>query len=181
MIIKVGSENIVKIEAVRQALSGYDLLKNASIEGCKAESNVSEQPSSLEETVQGTINRAINAFWGCDYSVGLESGTISTSVGNNKRYFEQTICSIYNGNRHGLGFSPAFELPLEIIKLINSGMNLEKATKELGLTDNPRIGRAEGIIGILTRGKSTRIDYTKPAIIMAMIQLQNPELYLARD
>ena len=103
----VGSENIIKIEAVRQALSGYDLLKNASIEGCKAESNVSEQPFSLEETIQGAINRAINAFWGCDYSVGLESGTISTSVGNNKRYFEQTICSIYNGNRHGLGISPA--------------------------------------------------------------------------
>lgn len=181
MIIRVGSENKVKIEAVRQALSIYDPFKSASIEGSKAVSNVSEQPFSLEETIQGTINRAESVFWNCDYSIGLESGIISTSFRKDKRYFEHTVCSIYDGNRHSLGFSPAFELPPEIIKLINSGMDLEEATKELGLTDNPRIGRAEGIIGILTHGKATRIDYTKPAIIMAMIQHQNPELYNKMD
>lgn len=177
MIIKVGSENSIKIEAVRRALSNYNLFKNASIEGSKTESNVSEQPFSLEETIQGAINRAEKAFRNCDYSVGLESGIILTSLWKDKRYFEHTICSIYDGHRHSLGFSPAFELPQEIMKLINSGMNLEEATKELGLTNNSRIGRAEGIIGILTHGKSTRIDYTKQAIMMAMIPYQNLELY----
>ncbi|MDP3990141.1 MAG: inosine/xanthosine triphosphatase [archaeon] len=177
MLIRVGSKNNVKIEAVRQVLNGYDQFKDGLVEGIDVESNVSEQPFSLEDTVLGAINRATNAFVDCDYGVGLESGIFFTIVKENRRYFENTVCCIYDGNRHCLGFSPAFELSTTIMKLIFSGMNLEEATKELKLTDNPRVGRAEGIIGILTKGKATRIEYTKPAITMAMIQYQNPELY----
>ena len=178
MIIKVGSENKNKIEAVRQVIENYDFLKQAQVEGCKVSSGVSDQPSSLEETIQGAINRAKNAFQNCTYSVGLESGMIPVQEGKSKRYFQHTICSIYDGNKYSLGFSPAFELPIKAVDLIiYSGFTLEEATKEMKLTDNQEIGKAEGIIGILTQGKVTRIDYTKPAIQMALIHLQNPELY----
>ena len=178
MIIRVGSENGNKIEAVRQVIECYDFLKNAKIEGCKVNSGVSGQPSSLEETIEGAMNRAENAFQNCTYSIGLESGMIPVQVGKSKRYFEHTVCSIYDGKKHGLGFSPAFELPIKAVDLIiYCGFTLEEATKELGLTNNPQIGKAEGIIGILTQGKVTRMDYTKPAIQMAIIHLQNPELY----
>src|SRR3989344_2609895 len=128
MIIRVGSENRNKIEAVRQVIQNYDFLKLAGVEGCKVDSGVSNQPSSLEETIQGAINRARNAFQNCTYSIGLESGIIPVQVGKSKRYFEHTVCSIYDGKKYGLGFSPAFELPPKVVRLIvYSGINLEDA------------------------------------------------------
>ena len=177
MIIRVGSENRNKIEAVRQVIQNYDFLKLAGVEGCKVDSGVSEQPSSLEETIQGATNRAKNAFQNCNYSIGLESGMIPVYIEGKKRYFQHTVCSIYDGKKHGLGFSPAFELPPKVAKFMLEGKDLEQATLNSGLTSNPRIGKAEGIIGILTQGKVTRMDYTKPAIQMVLIHLQNPELY----
>src|SRR3989344_5795811 len=137
MLIRVGSENKNKIEAVKQVIQNYDFLNNAMVEGCSVSSGVSSQPSSLEETIKGAMNRAENAFQNCTYSIGLESGIILVYIHSEKRYFEHTICSIYDGNKHGLGFSPAFELPPKIVKIIDAGMNLEEAAKELGLTDNP--------------------------------------------
>jgi non-canonical (house-cleaning) NTP pyrophosphatase len=38
-----------------------------------------------------------------------------------------------------------------------------------------------GIIGHLTDGKLTREDFTKYSIIMALVQLERPELYKLND
>ena len=36
------------------------------------------------------------------------------------------------------------------------------------MSDNPRIGYDQGIIGIMTRGRITRMEYSKPAVLMAL-------------
>jgi non-canonical (house-cleaning) NTP pyrophosphatase len=36
------------------------------------------------------------------------------------------------------------------------------------MTTNARIGYNQGIIGIMTKGRVTRMEYTKPAVLMAL-------------
>lgn len=45
------------------------------------------------------------------------------------------------------------------------------------ILDEPEIGYEVGIIGWLTKGKMNRKDYTKLAVEMARIQMDNAALY----
>lgn len=181
MLIHVGSENPVKIQAVQLALQNYERFKWAEIKGVKVHSGVSPQPKNILETLAGAEKRAKEAFHDCDYSVGLESGTIILPSHPEPRYLEQTICAFYDGKETGLGFSPAFEIPFVIAGMLREeNLDLEQACLRAGLTHNPRVGQAEGIIGILTHDIVDRTAYTIPAIQMALTRLQNPELYTRR-
>ena len=64
--------------------------------------------------------------------------------------------------------------------LREENLDLEQACLRAGLTHNPGVGQAEGIIGILTHGIVDRTAYTIPAIQMALTRLQNPKLYTRR-
>ena len=77
-----------------------------------------------------------------------------------------------------MGQSCAFELPQKIIDLINNEkMDLGQACLAGGFTTNPKLGSAEGFIGILTGGRITRKDYTLQSIVTALIQIENPALF----
>lgn len=176
MKIKVASLNPQKIQAVQDTILDYEILREAIVEGISADSGVSDQPKSLEETVNGAINRAKNAFVDCDLSFGIESGLIS--VPNTKSgYMDLCFCAIYDGKEVHLGCSSIFEVPKKIMDLMHQGMNMSDACFEAGLTENKTVGSAEGLIGILTRGRVTRLAYTKQAIISALIHLENKELF----
>ena len=172
MKIKVGSTNEVKIGAVREALALYSGFANAEVLGVAAASLVSDQPKSLEETMQGAMNRAKGAFADCEYSFGIESGLMR--VPNTKTGFmDFTVCAVYDGADFYFGLSPAIEVPAHVMRFVTEeGMNLNEAFFKAGLTDNPTLGNAEGMLGLLTRGRVTRKDYTKQAIIMAMVHLE---------
>lgn len=175
-MINIGSENPVKIEAVREILENYAFLHPFQVNSMCAEPEVSEQPKSLEEIVRGAKNRARNAFICCNYSIGLESGLMRVP-GSRTGFMNFVACSIHDGNNYSLGLSQAFEFPKEIIGLVGKGMNIGQAVYEIGLTENSKIGSSEGIISVLTKGRITRKDYTKQAIQMALIQLENYDLY----
>lgn len=88
------------------------------------------------------------------------------------------VCAIYDGNTYHLGISSAFEPPREVVRLVfEKGMDLNDATHHLGLSANEKVGSAEGLIGILTKNRVTRKDYTQQAIRMALMHLENPSLY----
>jgi non-canonical (house-cleaning) NTP pyrophosphatase len=40
-----------------------------------------------------------------------------------------------------------------------------------------KVGSAEGAVGLLTKGRITRLDYIKQSIVMAMIHLENAKFY----
>jgi non-canonical (house-cleaning) NTP pyrophosphatase len=83
-----------------------------------------------------------------------------------------TVCAIYNGKAFFHGTGPAFELPEDITGyVINDKMELDEAVKKSGLSDNPRIGYSQGIIGIMSKNVVTRRDYMIPAVQMAIISL----------
>lgn len=170
--ITVGSKNKVKVDAVRELLQEYPHLAQAVVEEVDVSSDVADQPKSLEETVQGAMNRARNAFSECDYSIGLESGLMSVP-GSKSGHMHIGVCAIHDGVEFHLGLSSAWEAPKKVTEhMIHDGLNMTDAALRAGLTQNPYIGSAEGLVGIMTKGRLDRKAYTKEALRMALIHLE---------
>ncbi len=167
MKISIGSKNPTKIGAVTEVFESMSSeYKFLSVD---AASQIPDQPIGLEITVQGAKNRARNAYDDCDLSVGIESGIITP---DQSTYMIVAACAIYDGEEYFLGLSPAFSLPKDVSELIKrEKVDVDTAVHKLGLSEDPRTGYKEGIIGILTNGKLTRKQYTKPAIEMALVEL----------
>lgn len=171
MKLNVGSKNPVKVQALEEIILDYPYLKDAELTPVEAASNVSDQPKSLEETVQGAMNRAKNSFLDCQYSFGIESGLMA--VPNTKSgYMDVCVCAIFDGSQYHLGLSSAWEAPKEVTDLmINDGLDMNDAAHRSGFTNNPKVGAAEGLVGIMTKGRLTRKEYTKEAIRTALIHV----------
>lgn len=180
MKIAIGTTNIVKVQAVEEVIEDYPHLSNAEIIPVSVPSEISEQPMSLEEIITGAKNRAKNAFAACDgctYSFGIESGLFQ-AVGTQSGYLEACICIIYDGTNFHTGLSCGFEIPTEILKLVvDHKMDLSQACFESGFSANAKLGAAEGIIGLLTKGRIVRKEYTKQCVKTALIQIENANLY----
>ncbi|NJD76843.1 MAG: DUF84 family protein [Candidatus Methanoperedens sp.] len=167
--IRVASLNKNKINAVKEVFPGF------YVEGTAARSGVREQPLSLDEIIDGAINRAKAVFEDCDYSVGIEDG-ISAVTGTRSGYMNFCCCAIYDGRKIYLGLGPAFEYPPGCTeRVIRDMVTISQAF--LPATGKPDIGYEEGIIGWLTGGRISRKDYTKQAVEMARIQIDNAGLY----
>lgn len=180
MKIALGTTNITKVQAVEEVLAEYPLVAKAKLVSVSVPSEISEQPLSLEEIITGAKNRAINAFkevHGSTYSFGIESGLFEAK-GTETGYLEACICIIYDGTNYHTGLSCGFEVPKQILShVLNDQLDLTQAALKSGITNNPTLGSAEGIIGILTRGRVNRKEYTKQCIRTALIQIENPTLY----
>jgi len=170
--INVGSQNRVKVCAVEEILGDYLHLKDAKVISIDAVSEVDDQPRSLDETVQGAINRAKNAYQDCDYSFGLESGMMA--VPNTKTgHMDVCVCAIFDGEEYHLGLSSAWETPKDVANyMFNEGLNMNDAAYKAGLTEDLNVGAKDGLIGIMTKGRLTRKEYTKEAIRTALIHLE---------
>lgn len=177
MKINIGSKNPTKIAALRETIAAYDFLAGAEIVSHDTESGVSPQPKSMDETITGAANRAKGAFTDCEYSIGLESGLMRVPQAKSG-YMDFCACIIYDGKDSHLGLSCAFEFPTEITRLMHEeGLDANEASFKTGLTKHKNVGSLEGAIGVLTKGRVNRKEYTKQAIQMALIQLENTSLY----
>jgi inosine/xanthosine triphosphatase len=178
--IAIGTTNVIKIEAVKETLKNYPLFDGAVFESYSISSEVSDQPLSLEEIIRGAKNRARNAFdncKGCHYAFGIESGLFE-ALGTQTGYLEACICCIYDGISDHIGLSCGFEIPPTILHyVLNQQMDLSQACFHSGITSNAKLGSAEGLVGILTKGRINRKEYTKQCITTALIQLENHLLY----
>ena len=169
----VASKNKAKVNAVTELLAEYPHFSNAVVRSVSANSLVSEQPISLDETIQGAMNRAKNAYSDCDFSVGIESGLMVVPH-TKSGYMDVCASAIYDGKEFHLGLSSAWEFPdKEIIRaIVKEGIDMSQAINNAGLTKNPRIGSDEGAIGIVTKGRIDRKEYTKQALRMSLIHLE---------
>ncbi len=180
MKINVGSKNDVKVQAVRESIRDYKFLSSAAVSGIDVRSEISEQPKTLEETIRGARNRARNAFQNCDYSFGLEDGLMQVPTAETG-YMNICACVIYDSRNYHLGLSSAFEYPPEVTRLVfEEELDINQAFHRICLTKNPKVGSTEGAIGILTHGRLPRKEYTKQAIVTALIHLENSGGYGAR-
>ncbi|TSC60416.1 MAG: hypothetical protein LiPW15_294 [Parcubacteria group bacterium LiPW_15] len=173
MKIVVGSKNSVKVDALKEIILKYPDLEHAEVSALEVDSKVSAQPKSLEETIRGAMNRAIGSFADCDYSFGIEAGLMV--VPNTKTgHMNVCACAIYDGKGFHLGLSSAWEAPKKVVEcMLKDGLDMNQAVFKTGLTTNPHIGSAEGLVGIITKGRLNRKEYTKEAIRAALIHIEN--------
>ena len=179
MIVVVGSTNEAKVFAVKEVIQESSFFPNAQVLSFSAISNVSEQPLTLEETMRGAKNRARDAFskCKCNWSFGIESGLMETSHATTG-FLCISICSIFDGKNDFIGLSTGFELPPRILKLIlDQKMDMNQACLHVGISQDVNLGSKEGLIGILTKGKVGRKEYSKQCIETAVLQLENSEWY----
>ena len=204
MIIKVGTANPIKVDAVRIALADYDFTES-QVQGVNIDSGVADQPQSTKETVAGALNRALGAFRdGADLGVGIESGLMFSPLGW-MNFTAAVICerddglfpegaspaglyslvdaegnSLANQKGFHFGHSSAFPLPNAISnRMLSLGMELDEAVYDAGLVEVPNIGKVDGgFLGRLTNGRISRTQYSTVALQMALISYENRALFL---
>lgn len=181
--IVLGSLNPVKLAALNEVLPLFPIMGNPELSTHEASSGVSGQPLTIYETMLGAKNRAIDSYVrfkdeNSILGIGIESGLIDIPIGNcGKADF--CVCALFDGQKFLFGFSQMFVLPRVVETLVvNNGMDLNKAFYSLQLTDNPKIGNAEGMISLLSSGRITRQSYTVQALVAAFIQFEKPDLYV---
>lgn len=169
----ITSTNQSKIKAVENAFHKVFPDQEFILESVSVQSDVSDQPLTKTETLQGAKNRvqnAVNIIQG-DFYVGLEGGV--------EFDLEDLFCFGYavvsDGVKIGVSQTSTFMLPPKIGELIKQGF-------ELGVADDMFFGRenskkTNGSIGLLTNDLITRSQKFENAIIMALIPFVKPELY----
>jgi inosine/xanthosine triphosphatase len=182
--VTVGSRNQPKIDAVREAFESY--FEGVEVIGADVRSGVPDQPIGWEEIVAGAMNRAERAFAAapCDAGVGYEDGLVEVG-GTATGHVNFGCCAIFDGARHALGFSPGFEYPAACMEAALS-MRIP-----VGDTFDDVFSRATGVpmegapsaltvgnVGKLTAGRLVRREYTRQAVVCALIQLRHPDLYI---
>jgi inosine/xanthosine triphosphatase len=200
MLVSIGSRSIPKIIAITRAFSYYPELwieKSDSIEyvimpkevrkeegigeGNKIDnfSNVSQNPLTLKETIEGAKNRSKNAYefvlkerGECAFGVGIEAGMYPVDEVDTK-YMDSSICSIYDGEKYYIGFSPSFEYPQKVVDRVLKGEELGIMTDVFGNTAKGR----RGAIGALTKDRVMRDELEEYAVIMALNKIANKEMF----
>ena len=175
IVVAVGSQNPIKLGAVRAVLARYDEHAHSVVVGHDVPSGVADQPMTMEATTAGARHRAEGAAAaagpGCQLSLGIESGLFT--IGGD--LYDVCATAAYNPATkiHRLGFSCAFMIPARVAKhVLEQGMDLSQATNAAGLTNDPKLGSGQGLIGILSRGKIYRLEYTKQSVLCALVALE---------
>ncbi|EKD43916.1 MAG: protein of unknown function DUF84 [uncultured bacterium] len=177
MKVNIGSKNEVKIKSVVETLKNYPMFSGVEVVGVEVLSPEFGMPKTLSETIGGAKQRAKDAFVDCDYSFGIETGLMPV-VESKTGFMVVTICAIFDGINYHLGSTPLFEFPKKVIELIvNNNLDGSQAYKASGLTNENKIGSSEGAVYDLTKGRTNRKEFTKQAVMTALIHLENPSLF----
>jgi non-canonical (house-cleaning) NTP pyrophosphatase len=99
-----------------------------------------------------------------EHGVGIEAGVVAVAG----RHLDITVAAV--ADRSGkvtLGFGPAFQVPTVFLKEVLSGVELGVLAER----DFRRgaVGYREGIIGLLTRRRVTRLNLNLAAVAMALV------------
>lgn len=171
----VASTNPVKIRSTEMGFAKMFPDEEYKVQGVVARSGVSDQPTSEEETLKGSTNRASNVSKlvpDADYWVGIEGGL--KEINGEMEVFAWIVIKSKVGVV-GKGKTGSFFLPKRMVELIKEG-------KELGEVDDIVFGKTNskqtnGTVGNLTGDVLTRITYYEAAVFLALIPFKNPQLY----
>lgn len=174
--IFVGSQNPVKIEAVRDSFIKY--FDEVEVEGINVQSGVHDQPVN-DDTFIGAKNRASSLKemaeekkLKADFFVGIEGGI---SKLHEKWFALGVMCVINKEGKIGYGTSPLFELPVNITEELLGGTELGDVMDRLTGEGNTK--QKGGAIGFFTRGVMDRKELYVHGLVTALIPFLNEELY----
>lgn len=171
MKILIGSKNPGKIQGAKEAFENY--FDDFDIDGISVSSDVSEEPIN-NEIYEGARNRVDNLIKyakenniEAEYFLGIESG-ITNLLG---KWMIINVAVIKDKNGYeSWGTSSAFPVPNKYVEEIIS-TDLGKVMDNIFQQNDLR--SSKGGINFLTDGKINRIDLTREAFIMALIQHTN--------
>ncbi len=172
--VAVGSENPVKLEAVRQAFQKVWPNERFMVEGIKVSSQVSDQPMSDQESMTGARNRAHQAQQqtNADYGVGLEGGL--QKIGD--KWFDCGWIVVVNRHaQEGIGSTARIETPAKMMELIHQGLELGDVNDRVFGETNSK--QAAGHFGLMTNNAITRTKGYTDGVIMALSRFLHPELF----
>jgi inosine/xanthosine triphosphatase len=170
--INVGTHNPLKVRATRNVLE--KIYTNVDVEGIEVDSGVRDQPIGLDETIEGAMNRARNAFIGVNLSVGIESGFLATPH-SITGYLDLQWCAIYDGDKITLGVSAGFEYPPAVVDEVLKGKEVGEVMDRV--TGVEKLGQKTGAVSFLSRGLLDRTENTEQCVLMAMIPRMNEGVY----
>jgi inosine/xanthosine triphosphatase len=177
MLVVVGSDNPVKVKAVENVFKAW--YGECEISGRRVVTELPGQPLDMSQTLEGAIRRAQKAIELCpnaDFSVGVEAGLIKIPH-EDWRYFDQQIVAVLDSKGWmTLGGGPSFEHPKSVSKQVLVE-NSEVGDVFETVSGTPNIGRREGAVGYLSRGRISRLSITEVAVSMALIPRARLGLY----
>ena len=169
--VLIASRKPVKINATKKAFEDV-FTDRFEFEGVSADSLVSDQPMSNDETLKGANNRIQNIqHLEADYFVSIEGGV--DLLDNNYEAFAWIVIS--DKNKVGKAKTATFPLPKKISNLLKEGYELGDADDMVFKRSNSK--QKNGAVGILSDNLITRTDYYTHAIILALIPFTNSKLY----
>ena len=171
--IVVGSENPVKIEAVKQAFELVWPNEDWQVEGVGVDSGVSDQPMSDQEGIQGATNRAKRSLTesDADFSVGLEGGLEQIEG----KWFDcGWIVVIDKEGGLGIGSTIRMRVPEEMMDLIKQGFGLGMVDDKVFGLENSK--QASGHFGIMTNDVITRTHGYRDGVVSALTAFIHPDL-----
>lgn len=170
----IASKNPVKVEAVQQGFYRMFPEENFVVESLEVLSGVADQPHSDQETWRGALNRAETAkqlYPEADFGVGIEGGVDRM----NGCYYGFAWVVILSVDQIGKSRTGIFELPVEVSRLIDEGLELGDADDIVFGTANSK--KANGAVGLLTGNAITRASFYAEAVILALIPFRNQALF----
>lgn len=172
MLVVVGSTNPVKVNAAKEVFS--TLFDSPRVEPSDVDSGVSDNPSTIDEAIQGARNRAFASVRGgdVDYGVGFEGGTLE--IGDTM--FTQAWCCVVDSvGRVGTAGGEHMELPDSVAENVKSGIELGYAVDEVVGKEN--VKQDSGAIGEFTGELTTRQEAYEHLLRMALARFVTSEYY----
>jgi len=165
VIVAVASRNPNKLRAVEKAYMLFGI--PASVVAAAKPAALPPQPIGLDAVVKGAVKRAgaaLQAVAEAEHGVGIEAGVVAATG----RHLDITVAAV--ADRTGevtLGFGPAFQVPAVFLGEVLRGVELGVLTERH--FRRGAVGYREGIIGILTRRRVTRLELNLAAVAMALV------------
>lgn len=160
-VVAVGSENPVKVGAVRNLLGD----RARRVVPVAVDSGVSEQPFGPAETVTGARNRGDRALEGreADLGVGIEGGV--ADPGPSEGLYLTMWAAVTDGEQTSTGAGPRIALPAAVAERVRAGEELGPVMDDV--TGEEGIARGRGAAGVLTDGLTDRESALQQAIAAA--------------
>jgi inosine/xanthosine triphosphatase len=183
--VRVGSGNGPKIAGVRAALAPF--VDAVEVEGCKVSSGVPEQPVGLAQIARGARNRAQEALrtGPCDLGVGIEDGLVPFPELDGE-VLNLGCAVLCDGERSSLGLSSGFAYPPACTEPALRGEPIGPLFDRWFAARRDEAPAAPsalsiGNVGKLTLGALSRSEYSRHAVLCALVRFLQPDLYFGAE